>query len=86
MWPALRNGTTRDISVLTYIDSSMYAESNGASFMKKYWSQVELWPFLYTQVDIFIYFFCKNELNFVLSCMHVSEPLFSPITIVVYIL
>ena len=39
------------------IDSSMCAESkfNGASFMKKYWSQAELWPFLCSWVDTFVF-------------------------------
>ena len=37
------------------MDSSICAESYGASFMKKYWSQMEVWPFLYTQVDMFIF-------------------------------
>ena len=41
------------IEFLARIDSSMCAESNGASFMGKYWSQMEIWPFLYTQVDVF---------------------------------
>ena len=43
------------IEFLAWIDSFMCTESNSASFMKKYWSQVELWPFLYTQLDIFVF-------------------------------
>ena len=33
----------------------MCAEYNSASFMKKYWSQAELWLFLCTRVDIFVF-------------------------------
>ena len=43
------------IEFLAWIDSFMCAESNGTSFMRKYRSQVELWPFLYMQVDIFVF-------------------------------
>ena len=40
-----------NIEILAWIDSSVYTEYNGASSKEKYWSQAELWPFLYTRVD-----------------------------------
>ena len=40
---------------LPWNDSSVCAESNGASFMKKYRSQVELRPFLCSWVDAFVF-------------------------------
>ena len=55
-----------------------YAEYNGAGFKDKYWSQTELWPFLYTQVDWVV--FRKYVIKFSIK-LHISEQLTAPIAI-----
>ena len=62
------------IEFLAWIDSFVCAESNGASFMKKYQSQVELWPFLHTQVDIFVF----RKMHIFNQILYVSKQLFAP--------
>ena len=70
MWPAMKHRFAIICKFLAWIVSSMCAESNGASFTKKYWSQIRLW-FLCSRVDTFV--FSENTHFKLLSCMCPSK-------------